>query len=162
MRVFIGGYLNHVSLYGALRRLGIDWFAITEKPWYGKANKVYDKLFNWRKRVEIVKIDEYDTWSCDSTLSKIIVPLLKKFIEDPTSVPMDMYPLVDDSGNPAEEYEGQALQNWKDTVGKMIWSFEKVIEGPDYSKSIEEIRAEDVKVQEGIDLFAKYFRNLWD
>jgi hypothetical protein len=40
-------------------------------------------------------------------------------------------------------------------MDKMIWSFEKIIKDDD--KIIN-----DPKIQEGLDLFGKYYRALWD
>jgi hypothetical protein len=41
-------------------------------------------------------------------------------------------------------------------MDKMIWSFEKILGDDDYEF------IQDPKIQEGLDLFGKYYRALWD
>ena len=60
---------------------------------------------------------------------------------------------------------------WHKTLKKMIWSFEQIVNDsspdPNWCKEyglnfISETQKWNDQVQEGINLFAKYFRDLWD
>lgn len=89
-----------------------------------------------------------DTYSLYILLSKKILPHLKMFKERTFSFP------IDDNINNIDE--------WKEILNKMIWSFESVLADDDG----EVIKGEDrhqyyKRRQEGFELFGKYFRNLW-
>jgi len=100
-----------------------------------------------------------DLWALDYTLSKVILPYLKGFRKtNKMGYPMGM--------------KGK-MKEWHKTIDKMIWSFEQALEDhsycPDYlwdkkMKNFKKDKLEEYnkKLQEGFDLFAKYFTNLWD
>ena len=56
-----------------------------------------------------------------------------------------------------------SLRIWKNgtRINKMIYSFKFIITD-ELIIDIELSKAENEKVQEGLDLFARYFRDLWD
>jgi len=160
-----------------------------------------------------VKIEKFDAWSLDNTLSLIILPALIQLKQSKMGVPGDF---VNDS---AEDYNDQATFDfmkedkdevfekgcdaWDDTIDKMIWSFQQIALGdydskyhhgemdiswkktdkqypnsvtgkmestyqmvdhnPDehwYDSVGHQLHEE--RIQEGLDLFGKYFRSLWD
>ena len=94
------------------------------------------KLCSWieskRKRKEYVRIDAYDTWSMDSTLAPIILPMLKQlkatahgapFVDD-EDVPEE---LKSTSAPPKEsEYDTDAnhFKRWEWVLNQMIHAFE--------------------------------------
>lgn len=87
-----------------------------------------------------VEIEDWDVWDADDTLAHIIHPVLKRFAESEIGTPSDL-----------------KLDEWKCALQKMITSFE-MIKDRDcfYSKENTD------KIQEGINLFAKYYLCLWN
>ncbi len=85
--------------------------------------------------------DDSELWNLDHNLSKLILPRLKIFRQFHLTYPHGM------------EYE-----EFNAIVDKMIYSFEYLSTDKAYDFNPEE----DKKVQEGLELFAKYFRALWD
>lgn len=94
------------------------------------------------------------SWEFISWHSKIVVPRLKMLRKN----------LV---GHPACL---NSVEEWEEILDKIIWSFENVDNDPSpmpyRGKAIKEYRAileeHQNKVQEGLDLFGKYYRGLWD
>lgn len=98
----------------------------------------------WQRRVR--GWDNSDTWSLDWTMAKFILPRLKLFKEV-------------NNGHPSELTE----EEWDATIDKMIFAMAAVADGSwnYHDEDIEETRAHWDKVQEGLELFGKYFRDLW-
>jgi len=165
------------------------------------------------RRTIDVKIDGYDTYSLDHTLSLIILPALIQLKETMHGIPTDF------SEVGGEEYHDQMCfdfykedqnemfekrcQTWKETLDKMIWSFQQIAL-EDYEDQYHHGKADydwvesdktypnpltgkiektyqmvdknpdehwydfvgqqehEKRIQEGLNLFGKYFRNLWD
>ena len=89
-------------------------------------------------------------WDMDVTLAKYISSGLKQFlnyVETKEELP----------GYPSDF---KSLEEWHESINKMIWSFEEITkrEHINYRKD-EEYRK---KIQEGLNLFAKYFQSLWE
>lgn len=119
----------------------------------------FDWIHSNRKRKEIVKIDEYDTWNLDITLAIVILPSLKKFREDVQS-----YPTFKN-----EEDIEDGFAHWLSIIDKMIFSFEHVIDSEwenDYFKEgrmdKEGYEQMENRIQEGLKLFGEYYRALWN
>lgn len=92
-----------------------------------------------RKELKQNGFDKSECWNLDYTFSMFILPRLKYFREDTISYP--------------DEQIG--FEGWMEILDKMIYSFEEIIED-DIQKT-----TDYDKVQEGLDLFSKYFRHLW-
>ena len=101
-----------------------------------KNNKKYNKKL--RKQLEKNGFDKSECWNLHITIAQFTLPRLKYFRENTNSYPDTNI----------------GFEGWKEIIDKMIYSFEKIIDD-DYESH------EYVKVQEGLDLFAKYFINLW-
>lgn len=106
---------------------------------------------NDENALESIQIDEWDTWNMDYTLSLLIVPMLNQLKEGGHG-----YPAMLDS-----------FEEWHEILDKMIWSFEqaKNAHEGDYGLALnnnEEYKAYMNRVQEGLDLFSKYYMSLWD
>lgn len=161
-----------------------DWIAKT--PIANFLQWIYDV----KERKIKVKVDEWDLYSADHTLALVILPVLKEYRKSKRyGIPMNLdisYIPLDDEG------EEKMMQDWNNILDKMIWSFEQIInseanlddfwiEKPDFdncekcSDFIDKInsgsggrydyearKAYDDKIQEGLDLFGKHFRSLWD
>ena len=131
--------------------------------------KVYD-VFNWlwfdrRTQKVSIRIDKHDTWSMDTTLAPIILPMLIQLKETNHGYPANL-----------EEHE------WDNIMDEMIWAFEQkcrdhweedyygpYIDGEDgvFSGHFEWTDNEGrMKHQErmtnGFKLFGEYYENLWD
>jgi hypothetical protein len=87
-------------------------------------------------KINYVKIDKWDTWSMDYTLSFIIVPMLKQL-----QVTKHGAPFVDDEDVPEElkstsappketEYDTDEnhFKRWDWAIAEMIWAFEQNID----------------------------------
>lgn len=99
-----------------------------------------EKLFKKQKKERGWSDDEL--WSLDNTLAKLILPRLKRFRKI-------------SSGFPYSETETQ--ETWYEKIDKMIFAFEF------YSKDVLDIlsKKDYKKVDQGLNLFAKYYGNLW-
>lgn len=136
--------------------------------------------FIWEKvdrKIDYVKIDRWDTWSMDSTLTKIILPMLKQLKANKGGSPN-----VDDQDVPEylrshmaqpKEYEWDTddlwHMRWQWVMDEMIFAFEKLNEDDweqefykDKEWDKEGWTKVDNRIQNGLTLFGKYFRALWD
>jgi hypothetical protein len=100
--------------------------------------KKRDVKFVWQRLTR--GWDDSETWSIDYSLSKIILPRLKRFTEVRCGHPYDM-----------------TDEEWQRDLGKMIAAFEFAGSDKRWEAEPEEYK----KHQEGIDLFAKNFFSLW-
>lgn len=96
------------------------------------------------KKKKNLSIPNSEIWGLNYTLAKYILPRLKRFTEVCCSYPCEL-----------------TETEWKEILNKMIWSFQYIIKN-DESNELLEIMKENEQCQEGLDLFAKHFRNLWD
>lgn len=103
--------------------------------------KVCEKIYSFKKRKVVIKLDKYDTWNVDSTLSYIIIPLLKQLQQTKHGSPF-----VDDEDVP-EYLRSTAVPNkddgdvddnhhlrWKWVLDEMIWAFEQHHPDNDWEK----------------------------
>jgi len=143
------------------------------------------RLMQWvdkkKKRKVKIRIDRYDTWSMDTTLALIVLPMLKQLKEtkhgspivDMEDVPEHMRTIT------TEDYDDQKTfdfyndpelckQNvqcdihdrWNWVMDEMIWAFECL---NDDNRSFDLDDLENKKrMNNGLRLFGKYFRGLWD
>ena len=122
----------------------------------------------WLKRQNSY-VNPKETWNLDKTFARYIIPRLKKFKEL-------------SNGYPGDE-EMDTPEKWDDALDKMIQAFEYVLDydsfwmgNPKYDYfslsyeegrelAIENLRAEDIRrlaeINEGLQLFAKYYMSLW-
>jgi hypothetical protein len=164
MKVYISKYRNHwISPYTILTKICF-WEKDKDIIYnldYDPKNK-YEKFVNLlnpicqgiekfldfvHPRIEYVKIDYYDTWNMDKTLSPIILPMLKQMKKTKHGSPM-----VDLEDVPEhlrytthEEYDAQASfdfyrkdepkegdcdihTRWEWVLDEMIWAFERLCE----------------------------------
>ena len=149
MKVYRSNYRNHwVSPYTILKV--ICFWEKDDDVFYNHEDvpgHKYDKWVNflnpfcvaWQKfldfvhpEIKYVKIDRWDTWSMDSTLADIILPMLKQLQKDKHGSPF-----VDDEDVPDElkstsappkenEYDTDAnhFKRWDYVLDEMIFAFE--------------------------------------
>ena len=157
-------------------------------------------------KINYVKIDYYDTWSMDCTLSPIILPMLKQLQSTKHGAPFvddaDVPEELRSTSAPAKENEWDTDDNhfkrWDWALEQMIWSFEQLndedndaqfhtgvhdkksvacewdengkatmyqmVEGENDTSHFDGdgYTAHHAKIQVGLTLFGKYYRNLWD
>ena len=167
---------------------------------------VWDKI---DRKIDYVKIDYWDTWSMDQTLSPIILPMLKQL-----KATKHGYGFIDDEDVPNElrsihalpketwEWDGNAEKRYEYVLDEMIFAFEHLVddswqdayrsgeidtkwipvdakgnevpkgehkyyqmgEGPNhtYKCDYDGIKLIEERIDNGLKLFGKYFRTLWD
>lgn len=89
-------------------------------------------------------------WGLYNYLTNIALPVLKDYRENMHGVPG----IVCRKGEPLSK----SVERWEQILDKMIYSFQAIHDDENF------INPPDVekKIQEGLKLFAKYFRTLWD
>jgi hypothetical protein len=98
------------------------------------------------QKVEI-RIDDFDVWNADVTLSMIIAPLLKKLKDAKQGIPH-----IDNADVPSElrTDDSYSEERWIYALDEMIWTFENYGVG-----------VSDPRTVNGLRLFGKYFYALW-
>lgn len=146
MKVYINKYRYHwISPYTICEKICF-WREIDyDEPWVKAVNKVLEPACTvWMKfldlvhpKVNYVKIDNWDTWSMDSTLSPIILPMLRQLHAHKHGAPN-----VDDEDVPAKlrsttkaaqkakenpwDTDGNHFKRWDWVMEEMIWTFEQL------------------------------------
>jgi hypothetical protein len=137
------------------------------------------RFLNWidskKQRKIQVRIDPWDTWSMDHTLALIIHPMLVQlkaanhgyFSSDPEDAPsIGAGEVTDYGGN-----DTRALDRYNWIMDEMIWTFDELKSDRDHELFFNEETGEynfegqkehDERIQNGLRLFGKYFRALWD
>ena len=226
MKVYISKYRDHwFSPYVWFEKIFFwkDWAKRDGPDFPEWVEKATDKLtpisegIQWildkvHPRVEYVKIDRWDTWSMDSTLAPIILPMLKQLKEiqhgshlvDLEDVPPEMRStsyeewdnqLVFDFYNDPElckqNIESDVHTRWAWVLDEMIFAFEsytydwekkyssgnhdirfekmedgmsRMVVGPNdtYQCDYDGLKKEQDRIDNGLRLFGKYYRGLWD
>lgn len=153
MKVWIGNYRNPWTtqeaerLWYKWRYDKYDWEVENLDSWDKAVETVLDTWrtlvcvpVNWIKnkipRIHIVKIDDYDCWSMDSTLAPIILPMLKKLQKNKHGAPytedVDVPEHLRSTAAPAKENEWDTDENhfkrWEWILAEMIWAFEQLVD----------------------------------
>lgn len=151
--------------------------------------KVYIGRFPKNKERKVnIRIDYWDTWSMDHTLSMIIIPMLKQLKATKQGAP-----LVDNEDVPEhlratdkmladDHIDDNHFARWDWILDEMIWTFEAILEGEskffDHSQvddnasfkdqinqtkvDTDGLEANEKRITNGLRLFGKYYRSLWD
>jgi len=219
MIIYKNKYRNHwVSPY-VICEFFCFWREIDyDESWVKTANKILEPVCTlWMKfldivhpKIDYVKIDYWDTWSMDSTLSPIILPMLKQLRKDnhgaPTTNDDDVPERLRSTTKAAikskkNDWDSDCnhFKRWDWIMDEMIWAFEQLADDTweeqyftgksDYTwipskeldekgnpltyemkKSPKDTRKYDKKgwtkhserIDNGVRLFGKYYRALWD
>jgi hypothetical protein len=116
---------------------------------------------------EYVRIDDGDAYGMYMTLARIILPMLRVLQRNKQGVPGEFAPDIgtyDVQGvfafideDECERALDRGGEKWAAIVDEMIWAFDAVEKGVmDQPQS-----AQCKRAQNGLNLFAKYYRNLW-
>ncbi len=160
MKVYINGYPDHwISPYTIIDYtfFWTDWSKchrdkgivedvdFVDRPewaekWSDRLNPICEVIKRIREvikpTIRYVKIDRYDTWSMDHTLSQIILPMLKQLNKEKHGAPY-----VDDEDVPDElkstnaepkenewDTDSNHFKRWDYVMGEMIWAFEHLVD----------------------------------
>lgn len=201
MKVYLNKPRYHwISPYKILEKVffwrEIDYDEPLIEKWSDRlepVSKVIQKVLDIiHPKVDYVKIDYWDTWSMDCTLSPIIAPMLKQLQKEKHGAP-----LVDDNDVPVElrstsapakendwDTDDNHFKRWDWVMEEMIWTFDQLsnwdndskffdhgerVKGESFEDSLRRIKvdkegldAHNDRIQNGLRLFGKYYRNLWD
>jgi hypothetical protein len=219
MKVYISKYRDHwVSPY-TICELVCWWREIDyDEPWVKFSVKILSPFCEaWQSflnfvhpPINYVKIDNYDTWSMDSTLTPIILPMLKQlkatkqgapYTAD-EDVPANLRSTTKSAQKAKKESwdsDGNHFARWDWIMDEMIWAFEQLADDSweeqyftgvsdivwvpskeldakgkpvtyEMTKGPKDTRKYDKKgyakhsarIDNGLRLFGKYFRALWD
>lgn len=132
----------------------------------------YPKTSKKQQKIS-VRIDKHDTWSMDVTLAHIVVPMLKQLRDGKGGAPN-----VDDEDVPAElkrsaaaptkndwDTDDNYFKRWEYVLNEMLFSFEsKLTQWVDIDEDLTspEITMREKRIQNGFELFGKYYQNLWE
>lgn len=114
-----------------------------------------------------IVIHDYNLWSLDYTLAKIILPSLKLLKDnkggspwvDDEDVPEEIRSTKDSTPRNAWDTDEFFHDRWTFVIGEMIFSFENILS----DKCEFELSEEDRKrIENGLVLFGKYYRGLWN
>ncbi len=114
---------------------------------------------------EIIKIHNFDTWSVDLTLARIIVPLLEQLRDTTHGSPIvdneDVHKELRFVGerNWLTEDDEHYHKRWTWVLNEMIWTF-KTISGHEWEDALS--KENEKRIDNGTRLFGKYYRALWD
>lgn len=171
---------------------GSDLFSENESDHYTWLYKLLVWIDSKKKRKIEVKLDRWDTWNLDETLSIIIYPLLKQLKETKNGSPM-----VDDVDVPEELRTPVVFEDpWHGchekfawVLDEMIWAFGQLQPGVDYEDkfysgeahwqfsdsnqiikgpkhtfecNMEGLKRHEERIENGLRLFGKYYRAMWD
>jgi hypothetical protein len=121
-----------------------------------------------------VRIDRYDTWSMDHTLALIVHPMLVQL-----HATNHGYGCVDIEDAPHigegehgdnHSFDSKAHERWNWVMEEMIWTFNALKEDQEYELFHTEsggwdhdaMKAHNERIKNGLRLFGKYYRGLWD
>ena len=159
-------------------------------------DSVLMKLCSWieskRKRKVSVRIDHYDTWSMDSTLATIVLPMLKQLkatkhgspFTDDGDVPQELKSTSAPAKESEHDTDANHFKRWDYVLDEMIWAFEQKVNddadsqfydhgtpvpGEDIMDAVKRIKVDwpgmnawQARKNNGFRLFGKYYENLWD
>jgi hypothetical protein len=186
MIIYKSNYRNHwISPYTILEKVffwrEIDYNEPIIEKWSNRLNPIcvawHDFLDFVHPRISYVKIARYDTWSMDSTLADIILPMLKQLKETKHGSPFVEMEDVPEHlrGTTTEDWDAQLTfdfyeedkvkegindvhARWDWVMNEMIFAFEKKANDTDWSATWEESQ----RMENGFRLFGTYYQGLWD
>ena len=142
MKVYLSKYRYHwISPYTVLEKVffwrEIDYDEPIIDKWSDRLTPIFQgiqKVLDFiHPKINYVKIDRWDTWSMDYTLSFIVVPMLKQLKETKHGAPFvddeDVPEELKSTSAPPKENEWDTDENhfkrWDWALNEMIWAFEQ-------------------------------------
>ena len=141
MKVYLSKYRYHwISPYTVLEKVffwrEIDYDEPIIDKWSDRLTPIcqgIQKVLDFiHPKINYVKIDRWDTWSMDYSLSHIVVPMLKQLKETKHGSPFvddeDVPEELKSTSAPPKENEWDTDENhfkrWDWALNEMIWAFE--------------------------------------
>lgn len=162
MKVYINKYRYHwISPYTVLEKVffwrEIEYDEPIIEKWSDRLEPISKAIESFldlvHPKIDYVKIDKWDTWSMDYTLSHIIVPMLKQLQKTKHGAPN-----VDDEDVPEElrstsappkeddyDVDGNYFKRWDWVLNEMIWAFEQNLDTNSEDKFYEHVYDESKK-----------------
>lgn len=176
MRVKIGPYKTWIGVYQVTDKIPFVSEDTRDKIGDWLADTWIDDIFKWfgeRERQIDVRIDPYDTWSMDHTLSLIILPMLKQLRETKHGAPWvddeDVPDFIKSTTAPPKEQDWDTddyhFIRWDWVLNEMIFTFENIVSDDWHEKmqlDKDEFTYYNNRIDNGLRLFGKYYRALWD
>ena len=145
MKVYLSKYRYHwISPYTVLEKVffwrEIDYDEPIIDKWSDRLTPIcqgIQKVLDFiHPKINYVKIDRWDTWSMDYSLSFIVVPMLKQLKETKHGAPFvddeDVPGELKSTSAPPKENEWDTDENhfkrWDWALNEMIWAFEQNID----------------------------------
>ena len=142
MKVYLSKYRYHwISPYTVLEKVffwrEIDYDEPIIDKWSNRLTPIcqgIQKVLDFiHPKINYVKIDRWDTWSMDYSLSFIVVPMLKQLKETKHGAPFvddeDVPEELKSTSAPPKENDWDTDENhfkrWDWILGEMIWAFEQ-------------------------------------
>jgi len=174
---------NYTTWYGPRQIAGILLFWMDKEDdrvykfgeWLSETwvNDFCEWIHSKKKRKIDVRIDDFDTWNMDHTVSIIILPMLKKIKEQKRGSPA-----TDDSDAPLwlhstllpsdveRHIDGNFHERWNWILDEMIWTFEQIVSDDERTEMppAGDWNKQDIhekRITNGLRLFGKYFQSLW-
>lgn len=181
MRVYLGQYVYWFRIQCIIDKLPFlseetknrigDWL---DDTWLGDIVSWYN---NRKKRCIKVRIDEWDTWNMDHTLSLIALPMLKQLKEtkhgsplvDDADVPPELRHTLKKNPDDWETDDPWVHYKWEWVLNEMIFAHESIVDDSweekfhtDSGFDLEGFKQYNKRIENGLRLFGTYYRNLWD
>ena len=163
----------------------LEWLEDKIQSFYNIFNRIW---FDRREQKIKIKIDPWDTWGLDHTLTLIIIPLLKQLkatkhgspFVDHKDVPDHLLPSDEEKNLKEWETDSNFHLRWEWVISEMIWTFEQLrddnwqeqyIKFKDsdnlFNMELEHkdeigLKKHQERINNGLRLFGKYYINLWD
>ena len=127
------GYMNWPRPGTPFER-SLEWFETKIQDVYTVLNQMW---FNSSEQKSKIQIDPWDTWSMDSTLAMIVVPMLIQLKEtkqgaplvDPQDVPLELQPKKQNKKQKRDgETDSTHFERWDWVLDEMIFSFESKLD----------------------------------
>ena len=156
---------------------------ISTNSWIGEhIQSIIDSTWNryiaWNPLLnDVVKLDKSDSWSCDYTLSKVIVPVLEQLQKSKIG-----YGYIEDDDVPLELRTGNSEHNeekYNWVMNEVIWCLREIANEEQNAPHIGDIDLDfssmdvpdswlheqeeyEKRLQNGCRLFGRYLRTFWD
>jgi len=143
MKVYINKYREHwISPYTICEHV-CWWREIDyDEPWVKTMNRILEPVCVMLQRVmrvlrphiDYVRIDPHDTWNMDTTLARIVLPMLRQLratkhgspaVED-ADVPEHLRSTAAAPKNDPYDIDSLWHARWEWVMDEMIWSFEQL------------------------------------
>ena len=151
-----------------------------EEPLSYVLQPILDFVWNkrrWAQQKRKIRIDPWDTWDMDSTLADIIFPMLKQLQKEKHGAPcvkdVDVPEHLRSTTAKPKKNEWDIdefhFDRWDYVLNEMIWAFEQ-LNNPAYDDvyytdtGIDKEKMNEIedRISNGLILFGKYYRSLWD